>query len=222
MTRAIPVHDLADRSRWDHAVEVAARFAKRGRLVVLPIDSAYGIATDAFQPKGVAALMAAKGRERGAPVPIMVGRIEAAQGVALVPRMAQELMEAFWPGPLTIVAAPRASLAWDVGGDRPHAPISLRMPLHPAALVMLRTVGPTAVLAVTEESGAPVTSGARAQEVLGEKVDLYLQGGDLPDLGTSTVVDVTGTTPVMVREGALTWERIVAVCPQAQRSPHLD
>lgn len=222
MTRAIPVHDLADRARWEYSLDVATKFARRGRLVVLPIDSAYGLATDAFQPKGVAALMAAKGRERGAAVPIMVGGVAAAQGVALVPRMAQELMEAFWPGLLTVVAAPRASLAWDVGADRPHAPIALRMPLHPAALALVRAVGPTAVLAVTDAEGRPVSSGAQAQHVLGESADLYLEGGDLPELGASTVVDVTGSVPMLVREGAVTWERIRAVCPQAQRHADLD
>ena len=106
--------DCDDPDERRHGLEQAAQAARRGALVVLPTDTVYGLGTDAFAPDGVAALLAAKGRGRDMPVPVLVGSPRTIAGLTLgVPSVAHALVEAFWPGGLTLVVRQAPSLVWD-------------------------------------------------------------------------------------------------------------
>jgi len=191
-------------------LSAAAGAVRGGGLVVLPTDTVYGIGCDAFDRDAVRALLAAKGRGRHMPVPVLVGSWTTIDGLVLgVPRHARSLIEAFWPGGLSIVLAHAPSLQWDLGDAR--GTVVLRMPLHPVAIELLRDVGPMAVSSANRTGQAPATTAAAAKEQLGDAVAVYLDGGPSGDPLPSTIVDLTGTDPLVLREGAVTADQISEV-----------
>jgi L-threonylcarbamoyladenylate synthase len=207
------LYDMADPETRSIGLTAAARACRRGRLIVLPVDSAYGIGTEAFSIPGVTRLLEAKGRGRGAPVPVLVGRIDAIHGLLSVGPAADALATAFWPGSLTLVGRAQPSLAWDLGASSADAPVAIRMPLHPVAIALLREVGPMAITGVTSADGTPARSAQECTETLGAHASVVLDGGVLPPAPPSTVVDVTGPAPVLLRAGAVSVQDLAAVCP---------
>jgi L-threonylcarbamoyladenylate synthase len=203
----------ADGAHRERAVSAALAAVRRGDLVVMPTESVYAVATDAFSRRGVAALRAAKGYDDDVPLPVMVGSRATVPGItARVPDAARALMDAFWPGPLTLLMTPAPSLAWDLPAD---APVAIRMPLHPLALALLAQSGPLVVTTANLPGmPAPVTVDD-AIDQLGEAVSLALDAGELVDDAgrPSTVVDVSGDAPTVVRIGELSVDRLRAVCP---------
>ena len=126
------VFDCADPEQREPGIASAISALKGGRLVVLPTDTVYGIGADAFDNDAVAALLSAKGRGRDMPVPVLVGSWHTIDGlVYTVPHSARELIEAFWPGALSLVVCQAPSLQWDLGDA--HGTVMLRMPLQPVA-----------------------------------------------------------------------------------------
>ncbi|MBB4963575.1 tRNA threonylcarbamoyl adenosine modification protein (Sua5/YciO/YrdC/YwlC family) [Saccharothrix violaceirubra] len=171
-------------------------------MVVLPTDTVYGIGCDAFDAKAVRYLLEAKGRGPDMPVPVLVGSWTTIDGLVLsVPRDARALIEAFWPGGLSLVLQHAPSLTWDLGHTR--GTVMLRMPLHPVALELLRDVGPMAVSSANKSGFPPATTAAQAQQQLGEEVGVYLDGGTSGENIPSTIVDLTGPEPLVLREGAV-------------------
>ena len=137
-------YDCADLDVRESAIAAAARTVQSGQLVVLPTDTVYGIGADAFDARAVADLIAAKGRGRDMPVPVLVGSWDTIDGlVSYVPAATRALIEAFWPGGLTLVVEHAPSLNWDLGDAR--GTVAVRMPLHPVALELLELTGPMAV-----------------------------------------------------------------------------
>lgn len=189
----------------------AARGAlKAGRLVVVPTDTVYGLAADAFDSSAVSALLRAKGRGRDMPVPILVGSWTTIDGlVSTVRPEARELIRAFWPGALSLVVHQAPSLAWDLGDTR--GTVMLRMPLHPVILELLREVGPLAVSSANISGRPPATDAGQAREQLGESVGVYLDGGPAEHGVASTIVDLTGDRPRILREGAVSAEDVAEV-----------
>lgn len=201
------VYSCADPVTRRAGLEAAARTARSGNLVVLPTDTVYGIGADAFNAAAVRALLAAKGRGPDMPVPVLVGSWNTIDGLVLaVPPVARTLIEAFWPGGLSLVVEHAPSLRWDLGDS--HGTVMLRMPLHPVALDLLRMVGPMAVSSANRSGHPPATAVDQAVEQLGDRVDVYLDGGPAPIGVASTVVDVTGPRPRVLREGAVTLDRL--------------
>lgn len=201
------VYSCADPVTRRSGLEAAARTARSGNLVVLPTDTVYGIGADAFNAAAVRALLAAKGRGPDMPVPVLVGSWNTIDGLVLaVPPVARTLIEAFWPGGLSLVVEHAPSLRWDLGDS--HGTVMLRMPLHPVALDLLRMVGPMAVSSANRSGHPPATAVDQAVEQLGDRVDVYLDGGPAPIGVASTVVDVTGPVPRVLREGAVSIERL--------------
>ena len=160
-------YDCEDPATRPTGLAAAAAAVRAGRLVVVPTDTLYGIGADAFSARAVADLLAAKQRGPDMPVPVLVGSWSTIDGlVGAVPRVARDLVEAFWPGGLSIVLPHAPSLAWDLG--RTRGTVMLRMPLHPVALELLREVGPMAVSSANVSGRAPATTVDDAREQLGE------------------------------------------------------
>ena len=188
-------------------LSAAAEAAAAGQLVVLPTDTVYGIGADAFNPAAVRALLAAKGRGPDMPVPVLVGSWKTIEGlVVAVPPVATKLVEAFWPGGLSLVVEHAPSLNWDLGDAQ--GTVMVRMPLHPVALDLLRSVGPMAVSSANRSGQPPAVTAAQALDQLGDQVSVYLDGGQAPIGVASTVIDVTGEIPVVLRQGAVTLDAI--------------
>lgn len=196
------VYDCSRRDEREAGIAAAAGTVRSSRLVVFPTDTVYGIGCDAFDPLAVNALLDAKGRGRSMPLSVLVGSWSTVDGLVLsVPRQARDLIEAFWPGGLSIVLPHAPSLAWDLGDTR--GTVNLRMPLHPVVLELLREIGPMAQSAasISGQQAARTVGEAKAQ--LGDSVSVYLDGGPAEDTVASTIVDLTGDTPRLLREGAV-------------------
>ncbi|MDV7357473.1 L-threonylcarbamoyladenylate synthase [Rhodococcus sp. NPDC019627] len=183
-------------------MSAAKNALKAGRLVVLPTDTLYGIGADAFDGDAVAALLRAKGRGRDMPVPVLVGSWNTIDGLVYSVRPhTRDLIRAFWPGGLSLVVEQAPSLAWDLGDTR--GTVMLRMPLHPVALELLREVGPLAVSSANVSGQPPATTVQEARDQLGGSAGVYLDGGRAEQGRASTIVDLTGASPRILREGAV-------------------
>jgi tRNA threonylcarbamoyl adenosine modification protein (Sua5/YciO/YrdC/YwlC family) len=208
-------YDCADSAVRSTAIASAAQSVTSGQLVVLPTDTVYGIGADAFDPAAVAALLAAKGRGRDMPVPVLVGSWSTIQGlVPSVPDRTQNLVEAFWPGGLTLVVEHVPTLSWDLGDAR--GTVAVRMPLHPVAIELLEITGPMAVSSANVSGRPPALTATDAQAQLGDKVAVYLDGGPATTGVASTIVDVTGDIPKVLRAGAVSLERLREVVPEIE------
>jgi L-threonylcarbamoyladenylate synthase len=206
--------------RFDCALEVqrsrgiakAADVVAEGDLVVLPTDTVYGIGCDAFDAEAVSALLAAKGRGRAMPPPVLVPHVRTLDGIAqgITPQI-RALAEAFWPGALTIITRAMPTLQWDLGET--NGTVALRMPLHPVALELLERTGPMAVSSANLTGHAAALTCPQAQEMLGDSVAVYLDGGPA-ELGVaSTIIDCSRDLPRVVRQGAVTLEDLRSVVP---------
>lgn len=196
------VFDCSDPASRSAGRNAAVGAARGGRLVVLPTDTVYGIGCDAFDSEAVASLLEAKGRGRDMPVPVVVGSWNTIDGLArTVSVQARELTQAFWPGGLSIVVEQAPSLAWDLGDVA--GTVMLRMPLHPVAIEVLREVGPMALSSANISGRPPATTVTEAQEQLGDRVSVYLDGGPSAKAVPSTIVDLSGDVPRILREGAI-------------------
>lgn len=204
--------DCTDPGRWGPALDEAVNTLSRGGLVVLPTDTVYGIGADAFTPPAVAALLAAKGRGRQMPPPVLVPEARTLDGLCTeVPDAARTLVEAFWPGGLTIILRSQPSLAWDLGETR--GTVAVRMPDHPAALALLRRTGPLAVSSANRTGQPAALTAPDAREQLGDAVQVYLDAGRAPGGVASTILDATSGVLRLVRAGAIDLESLRAVVP---------
>lgn len=208
-------YDCTDAAQRAAGMDEAVAALRKGDLVVLPTDTVYGVAADAFTPAAVASLFAARGGGRQAPPPVLVGTVRAA--AALIEDLGafgKDLIDEFWPGALTLVLRANRSLAWDLGDTK--GTVAVRMPLHPLALELLKETGPLAVSSAKLAGPAPAPATvAEAEAQLGDAVRVYLDGGPCQANTPSTIVDLTGTMPRLLRAGAITVERIRDVAPLA-------
>jgi len=202
--------DCRDPKNRSNAISAAASALQSGRLVVMPTDTVYGLAADAFDGPAVAALLAAKGRGRDMPVGVLVGSWHTIEGlVYYVDDATRELIRAFWPGALSLVVQQAPSLQWDLGDAR--GTVMLRMPLQPVALELLRETGPLAVSSANVSGQPAATTAQLAQVQLGALVDVYLDGGPSQQQAASTIVDLTGPAPRVLREGPVSAAAVAAV-----------
>jgi tRNA threonylcarbamoyl adenosine modification protein (Sua5/YciO/YrdC/YwlC family) len=192
----------------------ARRAILEKKCVVLPTDTVYGIAADAFSPQAVTMLLVSKGRGRSMPPPVLIPRLNAMDGLATdVFPEARQLAEAFWPGGLTLILHAQPSLDWDLGDTK--GTVALRIPADEVAQELLTLTGPLAVSSANRTGQAPAQTAFEARSQLAESVEVYLEGGFRPVEGTdalpSTIVDATSLP--LVREGAVTLERLREVVP---------
>ena len=205
--------DCTDPATWGPALDEAVNAVTRGALVVLPTDTVYGIGADAFSPNAVAALLAAKGRGRQMPPPVLVPAAGTVEGLcADVPDDARALMARFWPGALTVICRAQPSLAWDLGDT--GGTVAVRMPDHPAALALLTRTGPMAVSSANRTGSPAAMSAQEAADQLGDAVALYLDGGPAPGGVASTIIDATTPELRVVRAGAIDLAALRAVVPR--------
>ncbi|AWS41087.1 L-threonylcarbamoyladenylate synthase [Streptosporangium sp. 'caverna'] len=203
-------YDCTDPEQRAAGLTDAASAVRRGELVVLPTDTVYGIGADAFTPAAVTSLLEAKGRGRDMPVPVLVGTVRAAN--ALVENLGpygQDLIDAFWPGPLTLICRVNRSLSWDLGDSK--GTVALRMPLHSVALDLLKETGPMAVSSANRSGAPAATTAGDAEKQLGDSVSIYLDGGPCDDNIPSTILDLTTAVPRLLRRGAISVEKLRGV-----------
>jgi L-threonylcarbamoyladenylate synthase len=206
------LYDCRTAAERDRGIQAAIDAVKRGDLVVLPTDTVYGIGADAFDAAAVTALLATKGRGRDMPVPVLVGSWSTIDGlVTHVPQRARDLIEAFWPGGLTLLVRHAPSLSWDLGDAQ--GTVAVRMPLHPVAIELLEITGPMAVSSANRTGLPAATTAREAQDQLGDDVAIYLDGGPATTGIASTIVDVTGDVPTVLRLGAVSLDELRAVVP---------
>lgn len=199
-----------DPATWGPSIDAAVHAVSRGEVVVLPTDTVYGVGADAFAPEAVARLLAAKGRGRQMPPPVLIPSVGTVDGLARdVPPAARALMNALWPGPLTIILNAQPSLAWDLGDT--EGTVALRVPDHPAARALLARTGPLAVTSANRTGLAAATTAEAARYQLGDAVSVYLDAGDSPLRVASTIVDATGTVLRVVRDGGVSRDRLVDI-----------
>jgi tRNA threonylcarbamoyl adenosine modification protein (Sua5/YciO/YrdC/YwlC family) len=205
-------YDCADTQQRDDGLAAAASAVQEGQLVVLPTDTVYGVGADAFNPAAVTALLAAKGRGRNMPPPVLVGSVRAAAALTeSLGAFGQDLIDEFWPGPLTLVFRSSPTLMWDLGETM--GTVAVRMPLHPVALELLRRTGPMAVSSANRHSLPAAATADEAETQLGDTISVYLDGGPCAGSVPSTILDLTGTVPRMLRAGALSVDALRKVVP---------
>jgi L-threonylcarbamoyladenylate synthase len=196
------------------AYRAAVDAIEAGDLVVLPTDTVYGIAADAFKADAVQRLLDAKGRGRDMPPPVLISVVESLDALATdVPEAGRKLAEAFWPGPLTVICHAQGSLMWDLGET--HGTVALRVPDHENTRELLSRTGPLAVSSANKSGRPAALDVYDAEEQLAESVAVYLDGGEVTGGQPSTIVDLTGDVPHVVRIGALTMAQIREVVPDA-------
>jgi len=194
----------------DIALNAASLAVQRGQLIVIPTDTVYGIAADAFDADAVAALLAAKGRGREMPPPVLISAATTLDALAVdVPDYARALVKEFWPGPLTVVCKEQSSLRWDLGDAR--GTVAVRMPDHEVTLELLERTGPLAVSSANKTGQLPARDAEAAEEMLGEDIALIVDAGPILDLDPSTIVDVTTSPGRVLRRGVLSLEQLNAV-----------
>lgn len=194
--------DCAVESEREAGLDAAHAAIERGELVVLPTDTVYGLAADAFAPAAVARLLAAKGRSREMPPPVLVGAPTTLEALAIdIPAWLRTLTTTLWPGPLTVVCRQQPSLTWDLGET--HQTVAVRMPDDDTALALLKVTGPLAVSSANITGEPAAESIEDAERMLGDSVAVYLDGGPSRIGVPSTILDATATTPRLLRAGAI-------------------
>ena len=206
------VFDCSDPYQREAGMTAAVTALSRGELVLLPTDTVYGVAADAFTPAAVTRLLAAKNRGRSMPVPVLIGEASTLAGLVVnIPPIAHSLAEAFWPGGLTLVVEHAPSLAWDLG--EAEGTVAIRLPDDEVARELLRRTGPLAVSSANRSGRPAATNAAEAEYQLGDHVDVVLDGGPRSGSAASTIVDCTAPTPRLLRLGAIGLDRLREVAP---------
>ncbi len=186
----------------DAALEAAAKEIGAGGVVVFPTDTVYGIGADAFNPQATARVFEAKRRPRSMPLPVLVARPRQAWALCSgVPRAAQDLVAAFWPGPLTLILPEAEDLSWDLGETR--GGVAVRMPAHEDLLELISMIGPLAATSANPTGEPTPRTVDEIANALGDAVSFYLDGGPAAGDAPSTIVDLTRRRPKVTREGAI-------------------
>jgi L-threonylcarbamoyladenylate synthase len=192
------------------AIWEAAKWIRIGRLVAIPTDTLYGLAADPFQAAAVARVYAAKGRPSDKALPLLAADAAlVAAALGPLPAAGQRLADRFWPGPLTLLVPAPPSLVREVAGGTGR--VGVRVPDEPVARAICRVVGRPITATSANRSGAPATDDpAEVERTLGDLVDLLIDVGRTRGGAPSTIVDVTGPAPTLVRAGAVAWDAVQA------------
>ena len=192
------------------ALQPACEHLRAGGLVILPTDTVYGIGCEAADAGAVERLLAAKGRGRQMPPPVLVASVHAIDSLCVdVPEAARACARAFWPGGLTLILRARPDLGWDLGET--GGTIGVRMPNQSALLRLLHDFGPMAVTSANLTGQPPATSVEQAVGYFGTLVSAYLDGGPTQGSTASSIVDFAHDTPRALRLGTISLDELSAV-----------
>ncbi|GAA3664650.1 L-threonylcarbamoyladenylate synthase [Microbacterium marinilacus] len=223
-----PLFDCGDEAQLLAGMRQARQAIARGSLVVMPTDTVYGVAADAFSASAVQALLDAKGRGRQQPPPVLVSGPDAMRAlVEQVPEAVDRLVERFWPGGLTIVLPAQPSLSWDLGETK--GTVAVRMPDHRIALELLTETGPLAVSSANLTGRPAAVTGDDARAMLGDSIAVYLDDGPSRTGVASTIVDATSLVGPreaedpprvrILRDGAVTRDELADVLGELLELP---
>ena len=213
--------DSSNPEAWADGLPAALTALRSGQSIIMPTDTVYGIACDAFSSEAVAGLLAHKGRGRHMPPPVLVGSPDDAMKLArVVPPSAEAVMTEFWPGGVTVIVHASPDVEWDLGDT--DGTVAIRMPDHPVALELLRASGPLAVSSANLTGQHSSVTIEEAYEQFGDALAIYIDAGavgegyrDAPGNPGSTIVDASGLDAGkpwrVVRHGVVPWEDIQAV-----------
>ena len=191
------------------SIRLAGQLIAEGKLVGFPTETVYGLGGNALDAQAVRAIFAAKGRPADNPLIVHVSCMEETEGICTVNRLAEQLMRAFWPGPLTLLL-PKLPSVPDVT-TAGLGTVAVRCPRHPAALALIRAAGVPIAAPSGNLSGRPSpTTAAHMMEDMNGRIPLILDGGPCSVGVESTVLDVTGSIPVIFRPGGVTREMIAS------------
>ncbi len=197
----------------ENSLKEAARLLREGRVVAFPTETVYGLGADALNPAAVKAIFDAKERPADNPLIVHVAQSEQLQGLCLVTETARRLMDAFWPGPLTMLLMKTDRVPDITTASLPS--VAVRCPRHPAALALLRACALPVAAPSANRSGRPSpTCAAHVYEDMRGRIPLILDGGSCQVGVESTVVDLTGDAPCILRPGAVTAQDIARVAGQ--------
>ncbi len=200
-------YDASDPEQLEAGLTAATSAIRAGELVVMPTDTVYGLAADAFDPAAVRRLLDAKGRGREMPPPVLVASEATLDALASsVPPWARDLVRQYWPGPLTIIVREQSSLQWDLGETR--GTVAVRMPHDPVALELLGRTGPLAVSSANLTGRPAATTAEEAAGMRAAGVSVVLDAGPTVDNRPSTIVDCTADRARVLRVGAVPVEEL--------------
>jgi tRNA threonylcarbamoyl adenosine modification protein (Sua5/YciO/YrdC/YwlC family) len=202
MTPVARIYTTSSPTEREEGIAAATGALRRGELVILPTDTVYGIAADAFSPLAVMSLLGAKGRGREMPPPVLISSVGTINALARdIPGWVHELLDQFWPGPLTVVCNQQSSLQWDLGDTR--GTVAVRMPKDDVTLELLGRTGPLAVSSANISGQPAAVDAMSANDMLGPATAVILDAGPSPAGEGSTILDCTQVQPRILREGAL-------------------
>ena len=199
-------------------VDEAARVIRGGGVVIAPTDTLFGLAADVFQEAAVQRVFAVKGRPERMAIPVLVSSWEQALKVAdAVPEVAYQLAQRFWPGGLTLVLSKGKGVSESLTGGRDT--VAVRMPNHWVPLGLCRRVGPITGTSANASGAPDLLSLDLLDGALAEKVDYIIRAGPSPNGVSSTVVELTGEAPVLLRQGVVPFDEVLRACGQVSQAP---
>ena len=203
------------------ALKEAARILCAGGLVAFPTETVYGLGGDALSPVAAAKIYAAKGRPSDNPLIVHIARVEALQPLAAeIPDAVYRLAEAFWPGPLTMIVKKSERVPRETSGGLDT--VAVRLPCDANARALIEAAGLPIAAPSANTSGRPSPTEARhVAEDLGGKIDMILDGGAVAVGLESTIVDLSGSVPTLLRPGEITVEMLEEVLGKVQLDPVL-
>jgi L-threonylcarbamoyladenylate synthase len=190
------------------AIEEAATWIRHGGVVAIPTDTLYGLAASPFDPAAVARVFEVKGRPAERALPLIASDVgQVTRHLAPLSATAERLADRFWPGPLTLLVPAPAALAAGVTGGTGR--VGVRVPADDVARRICAFVGHPVTATSANISGTPATADPGVvEETLGAVIDLLIDAGPTPGGAPSTIVDVSGDTPLLIRAGALSWDDV--------------
>jgi L-threonylcarbamoyladenylate synthase len=188
----------------------AVRAIQAGGVVAVPTETLYGLAADPFRAESVERVFAVKGRVAGRALPLMASDTDQViDRFGALPALGRQLASRFWPGPLTLLIAAPLSLAAGVAGGT--GKVGVRIPAHAVARALCRACGlPLTATSANISGAAPSGDPDEVERWFGDRIDVLVDSGRTPGGLPSTIVDVTGSAPLLVRRGAIPWDEIKA------------
>lgn len=201
------------------AIARGAEILRRGGLVAFPTETVYGLGGNGLDPKAASRIYAAKGRPSDNPLILHIASLgELPPLVRAVPESARRLMEAFWPGPMTLIFEKSPQVPYETTGGLDT--VAVRFPSHPAAKGLIREAGVPVAAPSANLSGRPSpTTAQHVAEDLNGRIDMILDGGPVEIGLESTIIDVTGAVPLILRPGAVSLESLREVAGSGEWDP---